>query len=104
MLIAAYHTLNNRPTCPEGFKAADQSLKRPQRSLYQAGAGGSGGANAPVWHQCPQGAQSYQPTNEGSGIRSAQLLDTEWEDTDICGNPGSEAPLLILMFVLCVFV
>lgn len=58
----------------------------------------------PVWSQCPEGAQSYRPTNEGSGSTSAQLLDSEWEDTDKCGNPGSGAPLLSLMFVFCVFV
>lgn len=86
-----------------GLQGSRPKCKRATKVIEPGCCWWVGGANAPVWYQCPEGAQSYQPTNEGCGSTSAQLLDTEWEDTDNCGNPGSEAPLLILMFVFLCF-
>lgn len=91
-------------TVPKGLRRSRPKSAKATKVIKPGRCWWVGGAKAPVWYQCPEGAQSYQPTNEGSGSTSAQRLDTEWEDEDNCGNPGSEAPLLILMFVFCVFV
>lgn len=103
-VFAAFHLLNNRPTCPEGFKAANQSIQRPRRSLYQAAAAGGSGEQTLLCGTSVLRVISH--TNPLTRVLGAQVhgyWTLSGRTRTTVGIPAAKRWLLILMFVFLCF-